>query len=285
MLALTLFTAIAVFVVGNLVRIVRILRMPAQLRWELYPIPKGTSERQSYGGSYFEDSEWWNHAPDNGGISPFVFMLKEVILLRGVWTSFRALWPWSFLLHWGLYVYIIATAASFFVASVAVTGYGIAGALGISGALGLLAARSFSKRLRPFTTRATVFNLVVLGSRFISSLAAAPAIPSLFGHFVHAPLSTVVAGTAATVHGFVLAFFLAYFPMTHMTHAYMKYFTWHGIRWDDRPSLFTPRYSEALRRNLARRTSWQAAHIASTGPRTWAEVVADPGISKGDRHA
>lgn len=285
MLALTLIGAIVAFVIGNLVRVLRILRMPAQLRWELYPIPKGPRERQSYGGSYFENSEWWNQRPDKDGLSPFAFMLKEVVLLRGVWTSFRALWPWSFLLHWGLYIYILATAASFTANSVAATGYRIAGTLGISGVAGLLTVRIISARLRPFTTRAIVFNLILIGAMFISSIAAAPTLPALFTQLVHAPLSIAGTGTAATVHGFVLAFFLAYFPMTHMTHAYMKYFTWHGIRWDDRPSLFAPRSSEDLQRNLARRTSWPAAHIASAGPRTWAEVVADTGASNGDRHA
>ena len=35
--------------------------------------------------------------------------MKEVLLLRGVWENFRALWLWSWLLHWGLYLYVIAT--------------------------------------------------------------------------------------------------------------------------------------------------------------------------------
>jgi hypothetical protein len=49
-----LYGALGVFVAGNLIRIMRMICMPAHLRWELYPIPKGPRARQSYGGSYLE---------------------------------------------------------------------------------------------------------------------------------------------------------------------------------------------------------------------------------------
>jgi hypothetical protein len=100
-LAFLLIGAITIFFVGNLYRIVRIVRMPAHLRWDLYPIPKGPRERQSYGGSYFEESNWWTRPAEDGKRGELQFMLNEVLLLRGVWEGFRALWPWSFLLHWG----------------------------------------------------------------------------------------------------------------------------------------------------------------------------------------
>ena len=57
-LALLVYVAVALFAAGNLYRILRIARMPAHLRWELYPVPKGTAARRRYGGSYFEASEW-----------------------------------------------------------------------------------------------------------------------------------------------------------------------------------------------------------------------------------
>ena len=49
--------AIAIFIAGNLYRVLKILRMPAHLRWELYPLPHGPRDRQRYGGSYFEETE------------------------------------------------------------------------------------------------------------------------------------------------------------------------------------------------------------------------------------
>src|SRR5664279_4994784 len=101
--------ALVIFFAGNVTRVVRILRMPAHLRWELYPIPKGPRERQRYGGSYFEESDWWTKPEVSTHRSEVAFVLKEVFLLRAVWENFRALWLWSWLLHWGVYLYLLTT--------------------------------------------------------------------------------------------------------------------------------------------------------------------------------
>ena len=77
------------------------------------------------------------------------------------------------------------------------------------------------------------------------------------------------------MHVALLAFFLVYFPFTHMTHAYMKYFTWHQVRWNDSPAIHDPHAAETLAVNLQRKTSWAAPHIAAGGTATWSEVVAD----------
>ncbi len=253
--------AIAVFLLGNALRIWRFLRMPPHLRWDLYPIPKGPQERQRYGGSYLENSEWWMKPIDRGHFGEVTFMLKEVLLLRGVWENFRALWPWSLLLHWGLYFYVCATVANLCSLSViARNTFVVASVAGVIGVAGVLAIRIFHKRIRAFTTRGTIFNLVLLGLLF-------------------ATISPSVSRSAASAHVWVLAFFLVYFPFTHMTHAYMKYFTWHGVRWDDEPASS----DTSLRRNLNRTTTWSATHIASDSPRTWSEVVA-PETNSGGQH-
>ena len=70
--------AIIVFLAGNALRIVRFVRLPLPLRWELYPIPKGPRERQQYGGSYFEESEWWEHPQPKDQVSQLSFVLREV---------------------------------------------------------------------------------------------------------------------------------------------------------------------------------------------------------------
>ena len=103
--AMLISVALVVFFAGNAIRVVKTLRTPAHLRWELYPIPKGPRERQRYGGSYFEDSDWWTNPRDTGHKSEATFVLPEVFLLRGVWENFRALWLWSWLLHWAVPIY------------------------------------------------------------------------------------------------------------------------------------------------------------------------------------
>ncbi|MGA7460488.1 MAG: hypothetical protein WBW69_09690, partial [Candidatus Korobacteraceae bacterium] len=79
-----------------------------------------------------------------------------------------------------------------------------------------------------------------------------------------------------SAHVWLVAVFLAYFPFTHMTHAYMKFFSWHGVRWDDSPARYDNRVAPALATNLRRKATWAAPHIASDKAIAWAEVVADP---------
>jgi nitrate reductase gamma subunit len=287
-LSLLLIAALAIFVAGNLYRIVRVLRMPAHLRWDLYPIPKGDRKRQLYGGSYFEESEWWTKPAETGKRGELQFMLNEVLLLRGVWEGFRALWPWSFLLHWGLYAYILATALALISSSLASVVYGAAAFGGLVGAVGLIATRSLHPRVRAFTTRGAVFNLALLGALLATAIprAAEGGLPGLIANLVRNPwnISASQYSSMAIAHICLVAFFLVYFPFTHMTHAYMKYFMWHGIRWDDQSAIFDPRSIKSLSSNVARTATWAAPHIAASGPRPWAEVVAS-NTGEGAPHA
>ena len=81
LLIILISVAVIVFFAGNTVRIVHFLRMPTPLRWELYPIPKGPRARQRYGGSYFEQSDWWTKSHDTGRAGELAFMAKEILLL------------------------------------------------------------------------------------------------------------------------------------------------------------------------------------------------------------
>jgi nitrate reductase gamma subunit len=283
-----LIAAIAIFVVGNLFRIVRILRMPAHLRWDLYPIPKGPHQRQQYGGSYFEESDWWTKPAENGKRGELQFMLNEVLLMRGVCEGFRALWPWSFLLHWGLYAYILATGLALISSSLAPIAYSAAAIGGVLGAVGLIATRSLHSRVRTFTTRGAIFNLTLLGALLATAVprTGEGGLPALISSLFRAPFDIPASqySSLAIVHICLVAFFLAYFPFTHMTHAYMKFFTWHGIRWDDKPAIFDASANQALSMNVARKASWAAKHIAATGPRPWSEVVAS-NTGEGGPHA
>ncbi len=99
MLIFLLSLGALIFVAGNAARVLRTLRRPTPLRWELYPIPKGPRERRRYGGSYFEESEWWTKPPEHGRGGELTFLLGEVLLLKSVREHFKELWLWSWLLH------------------------------------------------------------------------------------------------------------------------------------------------------------------------------------------
>jgi nitrate reductase gamma subunit len=291
LLIILISVAVIVFFAGNTVRIVHFLRMPTPLRWELYPIPKGPRARQRYGGSYFEQSDWWTKSHDTGRAGELAFMAKEILLLRSVWENFRGLWLWSWLLHWGLYFYLLTTvvailaavlrAGSFRLLHLAVLyGSPLACSLGVAGSLGLLVMRSLHPRLRGYTTRSSVFNLTLLGAAFVTgllSLSDGAGLDGLVRVLLRSPASLGHYGKISQAHLALVAFFLAYFPFTHMTHAYMKYFTWHGVRWNDSPAIRDPRAAMRLAASLQREVTWAATHIAAGGPAKWSEVASDPG--------
>jgi nitrate reductase gamma subunit len=283
--------ALVVFFAGNTRRVVKTLRMPAHLRWELYPIPKGPRERQRHGGSYFEESDWWTKPVASSRRSEMAFVVKEVLLLRGVWENFRALWLWSWFLHWGLYLYVLATvlavletclpanlSSGVFRATV-VYGCRTSCFLGLAGAIGLVVMRGLHPRLRAFTTRLGIFDLLLLGSIFATGMMSLNAGATGSVYMVRSLLGfpAFLGGSPVVwhVHLILVATFLAYFPFTHMTHAYMKYFTWHDVRWDDSPSSRNPSAAKALAANLQRQSSWAAPHIAAGQTATWSDVVAD----------
>ena len=68
------------------------------------------------------------------------------------------------------------------------------------------------------------------------------------------------------------ALFLLYLPATRMVHFFSKYFTYHSVRWDDRPRETGSAMDRRLAAALEYGVSWSAPHV---GPgRTWAEVAA-----------
>lgn len=302
-MTIILVAAFAIFTLGNIYRAVRILRTPPHLRWDLYPIPKGPREKQRYGGSYFEDTEWWTKSMGTSRRGELTFMLKEVFFLRGVFENFRALWVWSLLLHWALYLYIAATGVALVLGIVIGTmnprtalgafgwpylGYALACTLGIVGGIGLIYARAHNLRLKAFSSRATLFNLGLLTAIFTTGLVAlltpdrgllAMVIDLPAWRQAHQEYAAI-----SYVHLGLIAFFLVYFPFTHMTHMYMKYFTWHGVRWDDKPSRFENGSREKIAENLRRRVSWRAPHIQQPTEQAWVDVAGSTGHAGKDGH-
>ena len=66
---------------------------------------------------------------------------------------------------------------------------------------------------------------------------------------------------------------LAYIPITHMSHFFMKYFLYHDIRWGDQPSKEHRDLDKKLDIVLNYPVKWSAQHISGENTRTWAEIV------------
>jgi len=281
------FVSLAVFVVFCLLRVVRFARMPIHLRWELYPVPH---EGRESGGSYFEEVDWWTHKREKHQIKAFWFMLQEILLLKALFHENRSLWYASFPFHIGLYLYggwvvlvvlgaiLDLAGVSFGLLHVLATVVGLAGfAIGTLGTLDMLLKRLTDEKLAPFTSFKEHFNLLLILALFVTGLLAWVTAGSFdpFRAYLAATFTLAAPpalGAMTVVHLVVLAFFMAYFPFTHMTHAFIKWFMWHEVRWADDANLKGSKVEAKVRGVLAYPVSWSAPHIDGRG-RSWAEVA------------
>ncbi len=306
------YLSIIVFVSAVVKRIVHYITNPVHVRWELYPVPHEAS-RASYGGSYLEDVDWWQKEREVSRIGELKVMIPEMLFLKAVWENNRSLWYVTFPFHFGLYltmgfiglIIVGAGIESFggivglgagnliFTAVGALTNFvGPAGfILAVLGALGLIYKRITDPGLRNYATFEHFFNLGL----FVSTLGVA-ILTWLFVDPTFNMMRTFVSNlitfnfVAIDSSLFLLQVLLimgtiAYIPLTHMSHFFMKYFLYHDIRWGDEPNINTPDTDKKIGVVLNYPVSWSASHIAGHGKETWAEVatfnpVAEPETGK-----
>jgi nitrate reductase gamma subunit len=278
-LLLWVWIGCAVFVLGCAWRAYRYASAPEHLRWDLYPV---AHEPNPYGGSYLEEKEWWTKPRKTSLVGEAVFMAEEIFLLRGVWKHNRTLWWGSMPFHWGLYLMVVTTLGLATVAlgltmpllldALALVG-GLGGALLAVGSVVLLYLRARDPRLRPYTAPVDLVNLALLAVLGVLSLLVATGgmrpVANAVGDLIRFRPIDVSAILGAQMG--VAALFLLYLPATRMVHFFSKYFTYHDVRWDDRPRATGSTLDRRLRGALDFGVDWSAAHVG-TG-RTWAEVA------------
>ena len=288
------FGAVGVFIILTAYRILAIRRLPVHLRWELAPIPHEKGKAK-YGGSYLEEYEWWQKPRRKSRIAPIIYMLREIFLLKGVWKNNRSLWPFSFSLHTGIYLFILTLLLYLINALFIMTGTplsvlnvfesiaAVAAAagyiLGSLGALGLIFKRAFDANLRLFSSFSTYFRLVFLAAAFISGGIArfyTGDFSSEMSLFIKG-LITLDSGITVTLvpaaHIIIALLFIIYLPLTDMAHFITKYFTYHAVRWNDEPQ--DKKMAEKLRGLAAQSLSWSASHVGADGKRSWADLTAE----------
>lgn len=293
---LLLYLCFAVFVVATVARIVRYARTPVHVRWELYPVAHEKG-RHEHGGSFFEESQWWEKPREVDHVNEAREMAREIFLLNGVRRNNRRLWIWSLPFHAGLYCLIGWMGLLVCGALLQLAGMGadagfsrlvhglatIAGYVGLVltcvGALGLLAFRFRDRDMRKFNTPADYLGLVwFAGAAALGLVAYATQDPtfdqlrgfvaSVLSFRAAAPLSPLVATAVAL--GVVL---IAIIPLTRMIHFAAKYFLYHDVRWSDEPLRAGSKLEARLKAALAYGVSWDAAHIQKG--KTWAEVATE----------
>lgn len=288
------YLSVVVFATGVAARAAKYARAPMHVRWELYPVPH--EQGKEYGGSYFEEVDWWTHPRKISLWAEIKAMLEEILLIRSVWYHNRSHWYASFPFHFGIYlllglVVLLALGAALEPAagqdSALWAGWsgltvliGVAGlALANLGALALLWRRLAGSDLRAGSTFSDYFNLLFILAVFASAgfawATVDPTFALLRGYLRGLLTFSPVAGAppAVVAEVTITALFAIYLPFTHMTHFVAKYFTYHHVRWDDAPALGDVKAAERMMSNLQRPVDWAAPHI-QTGS-SWAEVATE----------
>jgi nitrate reductase gamma subunit len=287
-----IFIILFVFLVVMAYRILSILRMPVHLRWELAPIPHD-KERYSYGGSYLEEYEWWRKKRHKSYLPVIVYMAGEIFLMKGVWKNNRSLWPFSFALHYGIYLVIISLIIHFINAMFIISGTsaavldvfrGIASVVAMAGyivgglgAVGMILKRSLDRNYQAYSSFSAYFKLFFLAAIFISGIVAwasagdFAAVTSVFTRDLFTLDSGITATGALASHIIIVFLFVLYLPFTDMVHFITKFFTHHSVRWDDEPQ--DEKMVRKLRGLIAQPLTWSGPHMKSDRGNSWGDVV------------
>jgi nitrate reductase gamma subunit len=295
------YISLAISAVVVLFRTVQMARRPVHLRWELSPIPHEKGRGQ-YGGSYFEEFEWWKKARETSFVSEAIFMFKEIVFLKAVWEHFPRLWWFSFPFHFGMYLLIVAAVPLVVAAVLGLAGVSLAdwawlhtavvvlaatgSLLGGLGAAGLLVSRLVDRKLRAVQTGITLFNLVFLVAIFLTggiALMSFSDCSERLTAFVQALLTadvTLQTPSLLALHLVLVCLFLAYLPFTQMLHFVAKYFTYHRVRWDDKAMTPGSKLEGEVTKLLQQPVTWSAPHLGADGKKNWVDIVSDTGKEK-----
>jgi len=290
------YVALAIFAGTTLYRVIKVANTPAHLRWELYPVPHEGRKKAKYGGSYLEETDWWDNRTKGSKLTELMVMIPEILLLKGVWEANRPLWFWSWSFHVGLYISIGMTVLVIAIALLgaesalasplgAIARFMALGAfaLGTLGCLGMLIKRATSPKLKPFTPMGTWVNLLFILAIFVTGLLAwfasgGTGYVDQLGQFI---AGLVGLGAVATItpvmatHIIVTLVFMAYLPFTHMAHFVLKYFTWHSVRWNDEPNIQGSDLEKSINKMLTYKPTWAAAHWNTDGKKNWVDIATE----------
>lgn len=284
------YLGILVFVGAVISKAVAYKKKPLHARWELYPVAHEPG-RADYGGSYLEDVDWWKKPRHSSLVGELKVMVPEILFLKAVWEFNRPLWYLTYPFHLGLYIVAAFIGLLLVGAGAQVAGttlplgavlsvVGPAGfALTLLGAAGLFWRRLTSDEMRNYSSLGHFFNLawfmvataVALGAWWTAdaSFEGLTAFVANLMRFRFEPVAQPLVA-AELIIAFAL---MAYIPLTHMAHFFMKYFMYHDIRWGDEPNVNDPARSAQIAAVLQYPVTWSAPHIAGHGKTTWAEVA------------
>jgi nitrate reductase gamma subunit len=299
------YLCVAVFILATGYLVYRQLTLPVHVRWEIYPVQHETAAKVAYGGSYMEDLNWWEKKRESSLLNELKYMAPEILFLRGLWKENRGLWWVSSPFHFGLYLMIatfgllllhafltlwgapvlaaVSNVRSLLDGLIVFTGW-VGLILGIIGSLGLLYRRLTDPELRRYSSFVDYFNILFIFlfflSAFVACLLGDPFLQGAKaytfglltgGHYLipYMPGQSLPGGVAIVLASLLVA----YIPLTHMSHMFMKYFLYHDVKWDDAPNRRGGRIEAAILKNLELKPTWKAKHIEADGQKSWRDIA------------
>ncbi|OPY72216.1 MAG: hypothetical protein A4E64_03015 [Syntrophorhabdus sp. PtaU1.Bin058] len=293
-LAILTYFAYVFIIVAYSAKIVKYVNLPTHLRWELYPVIH--EEKYRYGGSYFENPDWWEKIRTKSRIRGISYLLKEYFILSDYLkhnaSYWLALYPW----HMGFILIITFHILCFFGALAMVLGITIsAGSPDISGrifyyailltgvisfiagavgSIGLFIKRLADEKLRIYASLLSFFGYILTLAVFLSGLYSWYFIdPSLaeYREFWVGLITLHFIGIkpATAVHIVLFDFFLIYLPFTRSLHYITRFLVFFLVRWDDEPNVRGSELEKRLTKLFDQKITWSAPHI-QTGKK-WSE--------------
>jgi nitrate reductase gamma subunit len=282
-LAILIFVlaAMLLFLILSAAKAWRYSRYPVHSRLDLYPVPKEGGERASYGGSYFEEAEWWKKPRVISKGNETRDILLEMLFIRKLFLHQRSLWWASMLFHWGIYALfawtILLLLAVLLPVDVLVMLALVVGCIGFLlatlGALLLLMRRIFDGKLRVYTTPQEFFNLILILAVLLTGIISWAAITTpfvvaneLFSAGWQADTASMALHPLVAVHLILLGIMLIYIPVSKMSHYVGKFFAFHKVLWDNDPNKQGSEVNARLKRSQAEppKNTWSAPHIETS---------------------
>ena len=289
------YVAFLAFVAIIVMKIIDYKKKPVHLRWELYPVPHETGGRADYGGSYFEKTGWWKQKQEHSMWGAIKYFLIEALTMKLSFEHNRQLWYRTYPFHMGLYLLFASLVITILCSFMANWGYSgwfytfcriiamlcnIGGFLGVlGGSLGLLIRRLTTPDLKKFSMYEHYFNLCLFilfsGLGFIqcgmSPLGFTDKGIAFFSGML--TFSAAPTGFIYSLYMLISCLLFIWVPFSFMGHFFMKFFTWHDIRWGDTPSQDDPKIQAEMAETLKFPVDWKGSHIQGDGKKNWGEVA------------
>lgn len=277
---------------GIVIQFLKISKMPLNVRWEIYPLPKGEREKIRYGGSYMEEVDWQKKTNPQKSYLEFIEPFKELFFLHRVHKFNRyGLWIWSMALHWGvglIFGWLLILLIDSIFTGVDLSGLTfvpvLAYVLGVVGSVGLILKRLSNSELKLYTSGIEYFNLLFLFLIFFTGFLMILQDSSLNQAFLYVngalkfSLSLDEISPLTIIHFILVSLFLIYIPFSKFFHGPVKFFTFHKILWSDEFQVKGSEQEKKIMQQLHYKVKWSGPHMLSE--QTWLDNAKNTNINE-----